>query len=85
MSLFGQIVEVEDLAALVFEHDLRMQIALVLLHHAANVTAVVLELVNLLLRMKNPEAIVSPAMRNAHHPGHHLLGDLDWYHDTSHS
>ncbi len=36
VGLFGQVVEVEDLAAGVFEHDLRVQVALVLHDEAAD-------------------------------------------------
>ena len=42
VGLFRQVVEVENLAAGVFEHDLRMQVALVLHDHPAHVTAGVL-------------------------------------------
>ena len=42
VGLFGQVVEVENLAAGIFQHDLRMQIALVLHDHPAQVTAGVL-------------------------------------------
>ena len=42
VGLFGQVVEVEDLAGVVFQDDLRMQVALVLHDHAAHVAAGVL-------------------------------------------
>ena len=42
VGLFRQVVEVEDLAAGVFQHDLRVQVALVLHDHAAQVTAGIL-------------------------------------------
>ena len=42
VGLFRQVVEVENLAALVFQHDLRVQIALVLHDHPADVTAGIL-------------------------------------------
>ena len=42
VGLFGQVVEVENLAAGVFEDDLRVQVALVLHDHAADVAAGVL-------------------------------------------
>ena len=42
VGLFGQVVEVEDLAAFVFQHDLRVQVALVLHDEHADVAAGVL-------------------------------------------
>ena len=42
VGLFGQVVEVEDLAAVVFQHDLRVQVALVLGDDLALVAAGVL-------------------------------------------
>ena len=42
VGLFWQVVEVEDLAVLVFQHDLRMIDTLVLHHHAPHVSAGVL-------------------------------------------
>jgi len=57
MAAFAAVTGLTD-----FLGDKRIQGADAVKHMLANVTAVVLELVNLLLRMKNPEAIVSPGV-----------------------